>query len=138
MSVQFKVIDPMRFISLQTNKDEQNDSSTVIQELKTIAQSFVDERDWQQFHSPKNLSMSVAIEAAELMELFQWQTPEESMRMAIESDYLREHLEEELADVLIYCLNLAYTTNIDITSIILRKIAKNEQKYPVRELKGRF
>ena len=138
MSVQFKVIDPMRFISLQTNKDEQNDSSTVIQELKTIAQSFVDERDWQQFHSPKNLSMSVAIEAAELMELFQWQTPEESMRMAIESDYLREHLEEELADVLIYCLNLAHTTNIDITSIILRKIAKNEQKYPVREFKGRF
>ena len=129
-------IDTMRDFSLQTKKNEQNDNNTVIHELKTIAQSFVDERDWQQFHSPKNLAISVAIEAAELMEIFQWHNHEESVKLVNEE--IKGRIQEELADVLIYCLHMAYTTGIDITSSILQKIERNEEKYPKKEYQGRF
>ena len=96
----------------------------------TIARirKFRDDRDWQQFHDPKNLAVSISIEAAELLELFQWQTGEESTRFAAEN---RERVSEEIADVAIYLVELADITGIDLAKAIDAKLEKNARKYPV-------
>jgi dCTP diphosphatase len=86
---------------------------------------FVAERDWKQFHTRENLAKSISIEAAELLELFQWgDEPDE------------ERIREELADVLAYCLHLADDLGIDVDDLVLEKVAKNELKYPVEKSKG--
>ncbi|MTI46323.1 nucleotide pyrophosphohydrolase [Sporosalibacterium faouarense] len=90
---------------------------------------FAVDRNWGEAHNPKNLAMSIAIEAGELMEIFQWKTLEESIHI-MNSDEA-EHCEEELADVLIYCITLANKLNLDIEEIILEKIKKNGKKYPL-------
>lgn len=86
---------------------------------------FVEDRDWSQFHSPENLAKSISIESAELLECFQWSY-----------DYNKEHVCEELADVMIYCIQMAHALNVDIEKIIYDKLDKNEQKYPVDKCKG--
>lgn len=86
---------------------------------------FNKERDWDQFHSPENLAKSIAIEAAELLEIFQWGS---------EGD--PEKVKEELADVMIFCIQLAMKYNFDIEKIILEKLEVNEKKYPVSKAKG--
>jgi len=96
------------------------DKTTNIQELKDIVKTFVEERGWSKFHNPKNLSMSIAIEAAELMELYQWHD--------VSGDIGR--VQEELADVVIYCLSLANTLEIDLTQAIMAKMIANAKKYP--------
>jgi NTP pyrophosphatase (non-canonical NTP hydrolase) len=88
---------------------------------------FRDERGWLQFHNPKDLAMSVAIEAAELMELFQWQSAEQSKRTAVEK---REALSDEIADVAIYLLELCDITGIDVEKAVAAKLEKNAVKYP--------
>lgn len=105
------------------------DQTTNIQNLKDAVKQFTEERNWGSAHSPKNLSMSIAIEAAELMEIFQWVDTDKAYDHANKPE-IREHLGEELADVLIYCLSLSNQLNIDVTSIIQDKIIKNGQKYP--------
>ncbi|MBN1221530.1 MAG: nucleotide pyrophosphohydrolase [Anaerolineae bacterium] len=112
-----------------------NASLTAIQ---AAVRHFRDARNWRQFHSPKNLSMSIAIEAAELMEHFQWLTTEEAKALAQEDTAARQAVAEELADVLIYCFSLADILNCDVADIILAKLAKNGEKYPVDEYQGRF
>ncbi|MGX7107489.1 nucleotide pyrophosphohydrolase [Hutsoniella sourekii] len=97
--------------------------------MKKVDQ-FRDERDWRQFHNEKDLALSISLEAAELLEIFQWKTSKE----AIESDL--DHLKEELADVIIYSLMLASNLNLDIEEIIIDKLAKNAEKYPVDKAKG--
>ena len=114
-----------------------SDSTTTVAELKQLVADFVARRDWRQFHAPKNLSMSLAIEAAELMEHFQWISPEESRRVADDPDRLAA-VGEELADVLCYALAMANELGLDLSTAIRRKIAKNEQKYPVEEYRGRY
>lgn len=104
------------------------DKNTNIQELKDKVSTFVKERNWEKFHNPKNLSMSIAIEASELMEIFQWLSIEESIN--IMDSLEAEHLKEELADVIIYCISLANQLNIDISTAIIDKIKKNSVKYP--------
>jgi NTP pyrophosphatase (non-canonical NTP hydrolase) len=91
---------------------------------------FNSDRDWQQFHTPKNLAASIAIEAAELLAHFQW-TDEPS------SDQL-PRLVEELADVLIYCLSMANVLEVDLSQTVRQKLAHNNLKYPVEEYRGRF
>lgn len=113
-----------------------NDSETPVSVLKTLVQNFVAERDWRQFHSPKNLSMSLAIEAAELMEHFQWLTVEESRAVA-NDPAKRAAAAEELADVLSYALALANEMGLDVTTILHDKMAKNVRKYPAGEFRGR-
>ncbi|MGA2034192.1 MAG: nucleotide pyrophosphohydrolase [Thermoguttaceae bacterium] len=98
---------------------------------------FVDRRDWQQFHSPKNLAMSVAIEAAELMEHFQWLSVEQSRQLAGQAEKLSA-IGEELADVFCYVLAMANELQIDLSAAVQRKVAKNEQKYPAEEYRGRY
>lgn len=111
------------------------DSHTSIADLREVVRQFVSERDWNQFHSPKNLSMALAIEAGELMEHFQWITPEASRQL---DQHATEAAGEELADVLCYALSIANELDIDIASTLLKKMAKNREKYPVEEFRGRF
>ena len=91
---------------------------------------FRDDRDWRQFHNEKDLAISISLEAAELLELFQWKSPEEVRENSI------ERIKEELADVLIYSHMLASNLDLDIDEIIAAKLEKNNIKYPVDKSKG--
>lgn len=113
------------------------DDRTTIAELRERVRQFVDARDWRQFHTPKNLSMSLAIEAAELMEHFQWLTPDESRRLAEQPERLRE-VGEELADVLCYALAMANELGLDVTTALVNKMVKNAEKYPAEQFRGRY
>ena len=104
--------------------------SDSIIDLKNKIKNFINERNWNEDHSPKNLSMSISIEAAELMEIFQWKNIEESKNINNSDEF--EHFKEELADVMIYCLSMANQLDINISEIINDKIKKNALKYPVK------
>lgn len=117
------------------NESVPADGNTTVEELRDQVRQFVAERNWQQFHAPKNLSMSLAIEAAELMEHFQWITSEASRQP--DENALAE-IGEELADVLCYALALANELEIDLTSTLRKKMIKNAEKYPVQQYRGRF
>jgi NTP pyrophosphatase (non-canonical NTP hydrolase) len=93
------------------------------------------ERDWEQFHNPKDIAISLSIEAAELLEWFQWRDKTEIKQM-LETDK-REALEDEIADVAVYLSYLCYDLNIDLEQAIKRKMDKNAAKYPVEKVKGR-
>ena len=113
-----------------------NDATTTTAELKARVLAFVRERDWEQFHSPKNLSMALAAEAAELMEHFLWATPEASREVA-QDPVKRAKIAEELADVVIYALEFANATGLDVAAAIEAKMAANAKKYPVEKARGR-
>jgi dCTP diphosphatase len=113
-----------------------NDTSTTLAELKTRVLAFARERDWEQFHAPKNLSMALAAEAAELMEHFLWAEPVASRAVA-KDPARRQKIEEELADVVIYALEFANMTGIDVAAVIEAKMVANAKKYPVDKAKGR-
>ncbi len=102
---------------------------TTIREITGAIKQFNDERKWEPYHSPKNLAMSVAIEAAEVMEHFQWLTTEEAMRYGKEH---RQEVGEEIADVASYLFELARVLDIDLGNAITEKIKKNALKYPVQ------
>ena len=112
------------------------DADTHLQEIKDRVLAFAKERDWEQFHAPKNLSMAIAAEAAELMEHFLWQSPEAS-HSDMKAENLRSRVEEELADVFIYAIEFANVTGIDVATIIDTKMNRNAEKYPVEKAKGR-
>ena len=114
---------------------QHTDEATSVKDLRETVRQFVEERDWRQFHSPKNLSMALAIEAAELMEHFQWISPEESRDL---DDSAKLEVGEELADVLCYTLAIANEMDIDLASTLQSKMIKNRAKYPVEEYRGRF
>lgn len=105
-------------------------------EAKAKVMAFARERDWEQFHSPKNLSMALAAEAGELMEHFLWSSPAESAAVARDGAK-RARIADELADVVIYALEFANTTGLDLAESIARKMEANAQKYPVEKAKGR-
>lgn len=92
---------------------------------------FRDDRDWRQFHTPKDLAISMSLEAAEVLELFQWSGAD------LECAEKRDRLREELADVLSYCILLADRCGLDLDEILNEKITKNEAKYPVEKARGR-
>lgn len=114
-----------------------SDRDTSLGHLRNTVRQFVDERQWQQFHSPKNLSMALAIEAAELMEHFQWISMDSSRDITQEAEKLNDVV-EELADVFCYVLAMANELDIDLTTALQKKMAKNEQKYPADEYRGRY
>lgn len=113
-----------------------SDHSATVAELKTRVLAFVRERDWEQFHAPKNLSMALAAEAGELMEHFLWSTPEESRTVA-RDPARRAKIAEELADVIIYALEFANITGLDLAASIEAKMSANAGKYPVEKARGR-
>jgi dCTP diphosphatase len=113
------------------------DAHTTVGTLRQAVAAFVDARDWQPFHHVKNLSMSIAIEAAELMERFQWLTTEEAQD-AVQDSGERAAVADELADILIYCLSLSNALDLDVSSAVLGKLQTNEHRYPADEFRGRF
>ena len=94
---------------------------------------FRDDRDWKQFHSPKNVAMSIAIEASELMELFQWARDDETEQVVRDR---RSEIEEEIADVAIFVHLFCHDLDIDLENAIRRKLETNAKKYPVDKAKG--
>src|SRR5688572_5158815 len=111
------------------------DATTTIAELKTRVLAFARERDWEQFHSPKNLSMALAAESGELMEHFLWATPEQSHLTAASAEK-RQMIAEEVADVVIYALEFANVTGLHVAAGIGAKVAANGKKYPVEKGRG--
>ncbi|MGH8021411.1 MAG: nucleotide pyrophosphohydrolase [Opitutaceae bacterium] len=116
--------------------DASRDATARVSTLKRRVLAFAQERDWEQFHSPKNLSMALAAEAAELMENFLWMSPEDS-RAAAQDARKRKAIEEELADVVIYALQFANQTGIDLAAAITAKMQINARKYPIEKARGR-
>jgi dCTP diphosphatase len=104
-----------------------------LQDLRAKINAFVAERDWAQFHTPKNLAMAMIVEAAELVEQFQWDTPQESQSLNAEK---REAVSHELADTFVYLLRIAEVLEIDLIQAANEKIALNAQKYPAEKVKG--
>jgi len=96
------------------------------EQVKQRIDKFVIDRDWRQFHTPSNLAKSISIEASELLECFQWS----------DTDYDLEHVKEELADVLNYCIQMSQVLNLDIVDILNAKMDKTEKKYPLEKSKG--
>lgn len=101
--------------------------------IKDALRKFAEERDWDQFHSPKNLSMALTSEAGELLELFQWLTEEQSFNV---TEQKKGEIEEEIADILIYLIRLADKLNIDLLEAVNKKININQKKYPTEKVKG--
>ncbi len=101
--------------------------------LRARINAFVNERDWAQFHTPKNLAMAMIVEAAELVEQFQWDTPAESQQLSAEK---REAVSHELADTFVYLLRIAEVLEIDLIAAANQKIELNALKYPVDKAKG--
>ena len=100
-----------------------------IHQIQRRLDEFATERDWGQFHTPKNLAMALSVEASELVEIFQWLTPEQSVDIMQSSE--REHVEEEVADILIYLLRIADKLGVDLNAAGDRKIEINARKYTV-------
>jgi dCTP diphosphatase len=112
------------------------DTTTTLETLKDAVRRFAAEREWEPFHSPKNLSMGLACEAAELMEHFLWCDAEASRKVVADRDKLSQ-VADEMADVACYLLNLSITLGIDLSDAIVAKIAKNAVKYPADKYRGR-
>lgn len=106
-----------------------------INKISQRLQNFAELRDWVQFHTPKNLVMALAVEASELLEIFQWLTEEESKQIVNDEKIIRL-IQEEIADVLIYLIYLSDKLKIDLEEAVYQKIKINEMKYPVELFKG--
>lgn len=98
-----------------------------LKELEEEIVKFVNDRDWNQFHSPENLAKSISIEAAELSECFQWDNEIKD----------KQHIEDELADVINYCIQMAHVLGVDVKTIVENKLKQTEKKYPIEKCKGK-
>jgi len=113
------------------------DPGITFEEAKRLVAKFRDEREWLKYHTPKNLAESIAIEAAELLEVFQWKTEDECLEYA-KNEEGKRRVAEELADIVIYALSLADVLEIDLGLAVLEKLEENERKYPVEKFRGRY
>lgn len=105
-----------------------------LDEVRHALRRFAAERDWDQFHTPKNLAAALIVEAAELLEHFQWLTPEQSRNLPADK---RREIEAEMADVLLYLTRLADVLDVDLLAAARAKIARNAEKYPAHEVRGK-
>lgn len=110
-----------------------DDDRTAFGDLLKRIREFVAERDWEQYHSPKNLSVALAVEAAELAEIFQWLTEEQSRNL---TPMQKTHAAEEIGDVLVYLVDLAEKLDIEPLTAAFAKLEKNREKYPVEKARG--
>ena len=110
-------------------------SDDPIQQLQRDLRAFARERDWEQFHTPKNLAMALAGEVGELVEIFQWLTPEQAA--AVMDGDRADDVHDELADVAIYLLRLADVLDVDLVEAARAKLARSEQRYPAEVVRGR-
>ena len=113
------------------------DESTTLAQLRRLMADFVAERDWEIYHDAKNLSMAIAIEAAELMECFQWVRNEELAALTSDAD-VRAQITDEVADILCFVLALANVLELDLSTAVEQKMAKNAAKYPPETFRGRY
>lgn len=104
-----------------------------LEDMQAYLRDFAQQRQWQQFHNPKNLAMALSVEAAELLEPFQWLTPEQAAHLPAET---LAHVADELADVQLYLVRLADVLGVDIAKAVTAKAAKNEVKYPAEQVRG--
>ncbi|MGR6872922.1 nucleotide pyrophosphohydrolase [Pseudomonas sp. HK3] len=104
-----------------------------LEQLKRPLQAFADERDWDQFHSPKNLSMALSVEASELVECFQWLTEEQSKNL---TPAQRQAVIDEMADIQVYLVRLATKLDVNILQAVEQKMVKNAAKYPADLVRG--
>ncbi|GAB4169178.1 MAG: nucleotide pyrophosphohydrolase [Geothermobacteraceae bacterium] len=111
-----------------------NDRKTTLADLRGAMADFVARRDWQKFHQPRNLSMSIAIEAAELMEHFQWDAPGTDEQPDAER---KEEIAAEMADILLYLCSLANRLDIDLSAAAERKLERNRRRFPADRVFGR-
>jgi NTP pyrophosphatase (non-canonical NTP hydrolase) len=121
-----------------TKKETEMNQQGPLSSLSNALEAFATERDWHQFHSPKNLAMALTVEAAEIMEIFQWQTTEQSMELEPKK---MQDVEEELADTFIYLIRLADTLAVDHLRAAESKLKQNRDKYPadiVRENSAKY
>lgn len=109
-----------------------SDATTNINELKDMVRGFINERNWEKYHTPRNIAVSVTLEAAELLEHFQWSPPAET-EMNPEK---RQEIADELSDVMAYLLSLANVLEIDVASSMAQKMQKNRKKYPAENFQG--
>ena len=112
------------------------DDETSISKLRVEVKSFISERSWEKYHTPKDIAESICVEAAELLQLFQWITPKESEDLSKDKTKI-QRIKEELSDVIIYCLSMANAIDIDLSDAILEKLEQNKNKYPTDLYKGR-
>ena len=113
-----------------------HDGNTTLGELRARLEAFTAARDWEQFHSPRNLAISIAIEAAELLEHYQWHEARGAQK-GFDAKQFQAEVAAELADVMIYCLHFANATDTDVAQAILDKLARNETRFPVAVVRGR-
>ncbi len=114
------------------------DEVTTVGELRAAVEQFVISRAWEPYHTPKNLAMSIAIEAAEIMEHFQWYGVEESAARMADDAVERAEVADEIADVIIYCLSLANVSGIDISAAVGKKRLRHEGRFPVASVRGKL
>ena len=114
-----------------------SDQTTVVTVLREAMGRFVAEREWQPFHSPKNLAMALSVEAAELMEHFLW-IDNDASRVEMRDPAKRDQVADEIADVTCLVLALCNALDLDLSDIIQRKMAKNVLKYPIEKSRGRY
>jgi dCTP diphosphatase len=106
-----------------------------IEELQEKVIEFRDARDWAQYHNPKDLAISISLEAAELLEIFQWKDPQ-AVEVVKGAPGESKRVKEELGDILIFALNMCHAFGFDPSEVILEKLEINEKKYPVEKAKG--
>jgi len=114
-----------------------SDSATRISDLRKRIHDFIRVRNWEKYHNPKDLAISISIEASELLERFQWMN-EKDVKSLSKSDKILGPARKELADIIIYCLSFANVMGIDISEAVLEKIEENSAKYPVEKVKNRY
>lgn len=112
------------------------DNETSVATLRTAVQNFISERSWEKYHTPKNIAESICIEGAELLQLFQWATLEQSEELGRDKERMQK-IKEELSDVVIYCLSMANSTGIDLSDSVLEKLELDKKKYPTDLYKGK-
>jgi len=110
------------------------DSTTTVESLKNRVGEFITRREWQKYHNPKDLAISLSLESAELLEIFQWKDEQEVDK---EMSELKGDIEEELADIAIYVLSFCIALDIDLSRIITDKVKRNEEKYPADVYRGK-
>lgn len=108
-----------------------SDQKTTIADLKELIIKFRDERNWQQFHTPRALAMSIVLEASELLEHFQWDTADFSRESLLKNEEKLSEMKKELADIVVYALTFAHTLDIDVSEAVKTKMEHNAKKYPV-------
>ena len=121
---------PAMVMSAVNDKSMPTDATTTLLELRRAVAAFVTARGWQVHHTPKHLAMSIAIEAAELMEHFQWRSADEVATYLADA-HARQAVADELADVVIYCLSFANACGFDVSGAVQRKLERNETRFPV-------